>query len=136
MLHRHILIADDDRHLRESLCEVLTDIGWDATPVGCGQEAIRRLERGQFDLLLSDVDMPDMTGFELLAWAHRHLGPERSTLQTPGGMARADFKTVLMSARADQFLSAAAVSAGAVTLLPKPVRVSELSALMHTMYPT
>ena len=135
MSHRHILIADDDRNLRESLCEVLTDIGWDATPVGCGQEAIRRLERGQFDLLLSDVDMPDMSGFELLAWAHSHLGLGACP-QASGGALRADLKTVLMSARADHRLSVAAVSAGAVTLLPKPVRVSELSALMHTMYPT
>ncbi len=117
---RHILIADDDRHLRESLCEILTDIGWQATPASSGQDAIKRLELGAYDLLLSDVDMPDMTGFQLLAWArdHHHAEP-----------------MVLMSARADQQLSRAALSAGAVSLLPKPVQVGDLNALVHRLYP-
>lgn len=117
---RHILIADDDRNLRESLCEVLTDIGWQATPAACGSEAIKQLELHAYDLLLSDVDMPDMTGFQLLAWArdHHHAEP-----------------TVLMSARADQQLNQAALKAGALSLLPKPVHLGELSLLVQRLYP-
>jgi CheY-like chemotaxis protein len=116
---RHILIADDDRHLRESLCEVMGDAGWSAQSAGCGAQAIQLLNGGRFDLLLSDVDMPDMTGFQLLAWARAHQHPEPA---------------VLMSARANPELVQAATRAGAVTLLPKPVRAAELTKLVTNLF--
>ncbi len=121
MTARHILIADDDRHLRDSLCEVLVDAGWMPTPAGCGSQAIAFLERGPFDLLLSDVDMPDMTGFQLLAWAREHRHPEPA---------------VLMSARANAELASAATRAGAITLLPKPVGILAITRLVSSLFPT
>ena len=120
-MQRHVLIADDDRNLRDSLCEVLSDAGWVAASAGCGSQAIALLERSPFDLLLSDVDMPDMTGFQLLAWAREHHHSEPA---------------VLMSARANHDLSRAAARAGALTLLPKPVRIHELTALVSNLFPT
>jgi DNA-binding NtrC family response regulator len=125
MSPRHILIADDDRHLRESLCEVMTDAGWSAVAAGCGKQAIEVLSHGHFDLLLSDVDMPDMTGFELLAWATSHRHPEPP----------ANLTTVLMSARATPDLTSAALRSGAITLLPKPVRIAEITRLVSTLFP-
>jgi len=121
MTPRHILIADDDRHLRDSLCEVLADAGWQPTAAGCGSQAIAFMERGAFDLLLSDVDMPDMTGFQLLAWAREHRHPEPA---------------VLMSARANAELATAASRAGAITLLPKPVGVCEITRLVSSLFPS
>lgn len=124
MSPRHILIADDDRHLRDSLCEVMTDAGWQAVTASCGSQAIEVLSHGHFDLLLSDVDMPDMTGFELLAWAtSRH------------GTLPAHLATVLMSARATPDLTAAAVRSGAITLLAKPVQIAEITRLANHLFP-
>lgn len=119
MSHHHILIADDDRHLRESLGEVLMGFGWQTTVVGCGSQAMAELSHGRFDLLLSDIDMPDMTGFQLLAWARDHQHGE---------------PTVLMSARANADLSREARRAGAVTLLAKPVQVAELNAVVTAIF--
>ena len=120
MQPRHILIADDDRNLRDSLCEVLSAAGWLPVAAGCGSQAIALMERSPFDLLLSDVDMPDMTGFQLLAWAREHHHAEPA---------------VLMSARANHDLSCAAARAGAITLLPKPVRIHEITALVSHLFP-
>ncbi len=68
MLHPTILIADDDRRLRESLSEVFNDLGCTTRTAGSGGGAIEVLRQTRCDLLLSDVDMPDMTGFALLSW--------------------------------------------------------------------
>ena len=124
MSNRHILIADDDRNLRESLGEVLSGFGWQTTVVACGSQAIAELNRHRFDLLLSDVDMPDMTGFQLLAWARDHEHGEPTVLMP----------TVLMSARATADLGREARRLGAVTLLAKPVQVAELNSLVSSIF--
>lgn len=116
---RTILIADDDHRLRESLGEVLSDLGCDIRQAGCGGEAIAELTRSRFDLLLSDIDMPDMTGFQLLSWVTEH----------PSSMS-----VVLMSARADDHLGQEARRAGAVTLISKPVEITSLTSLVHQLF--
>ena len=117
---RAILIADDDRLLRESLCDALSFLGCEARSVGNASEAIEMLgNQVACDLLLSDVDMPDMTGFQLLAWARDHQHGE---------------PTVLMSARATADLGREARRLGAVTLLAKPVPTAELNAVVSAIF--
>jgi two-component system response regulator FlrC len=113
---RHILIADDDRLLRESLGEALADLGWATHLVANGGEAIQILSDRSLDLVLSDVDMPDLTGFQLLAWMEGH--PSRPP-------------AILMSARASEALARSAVQAGALALLPKPVPLGRLTTLLN-----
>ncbi len=119
MLSHTILIADDDRQLRESLSEVLTGLGCRTWQAEDGQGAIRILSQDRCDLLLSDVDMPDMTGFQLLDWVRHH----------PPAPA-----TVLMSARADRQLDAEARVNGAIALLPKPVAIGTLTSLVSSIF--
>ena len=69
-----ILIADDDRLVRESLHDLLADLGWTIEEAGNGTDAIAVLSRMRCDLLLSDVDMPDMTGFQLIQRIRKELG--------------------------------------------------------------
>jgi len=111
-----VLIADDDPLVRESLGDCLGDLGCRVTTVFNGQAAIARLSAGPVDILLSDVDMPDMTGFEILAWLRVH---------PPLPLAM-----ILMSGRADGSLTAAAHAAGAMDLLPKPVQLGRMTALL------
>src|SRR3569623_972776 len=111
MIPRTVLVAEDDRLQRESLCEVLDDLGCATRGVECGGEAIKVLQRERCDLVLSDVDMPDMTGFVLLSMIHR-LSPLPPAWRS--------------SARADRELERAALRAGASTLLPKPVKAGSL----------
>ena len=116
-----ILIADDDRLVRESLHDLLADFGWTIEEAGNGTDAIAVLSRMRCDLLLSDVDMPDMTGFQLLSWV---TDPKRLSAKLP---------VVLMSARADDQLGLAAQRAGAVTLLSKPVELPAITTLVHQL---
>jgi signal transduction histidine kinase/ActR/RegA family two-component response regulator len=61
-----ILVVEDDPRVRTSTVEALQDLDYD--PVACesGEEAIRIFENQTFDLVISDVIMPEMTGPELI----------------------------------------------------------------------
>jgi len=61
-----ILIVDDEVGMQIALREVLQRQGYDVTVAKDGLAALNRLESERFDLLLSDVRMPEMTGMELL----------------------------------------------------------------------
>ena len=60
-----ILLAEDDTSMREYLARALTRVGYDVVAVGCGTEAIPLLKTEKFDLLLTDIVMPEMDGIEL-----------------------------------------------------------------------
>lgn len=60
-----ILLAEDNLALSGVIHFNLTRAGYQVTTVNNGREAIAALERGSFDLLLSDQQMPKMTGIQL-----------------------------------------------------------------------
>ena len=60
-----ILLAEDDTSMREYLQRALQRVGYEVSAVGCGTEAMPLLETEQFDLLLTDIVMPEMDGIEL-----------------------------------------------------------------------
>jgi two-component system cell cycle response regulator CpdR len=60
-----ILLAEDDTSMREYLQRALQRVGYDVEAVGCGTEAMPLLEAGKYDLLLTDIVMPEMDGIEL-----------------------------------------------------------------------
>lgn len=60
-----VLVVDDDLGIRQSLAELLSAEGCAVTTAGDGAEALEALEGGAFDLVLSDVVMPRMDGYEL-----------------------------------------------------------------------
>jgi two-component system, cell cycle response regulator CpdR len=60
-----ILLAEDDTSMREYLQRALQRVGYDVAAVGCGTEAMPLLETEHFDLLLTDIVMPEMDGIEL-----------------------------------------------------------------------
>ena len=62
-----ILVVDDDRGTRHILQKLLTGDGYETAVAKDGMDALKVLERRQFDLLLLDVWMPRMNGLELLA---------------------------------------------------------------------
>ena len=61
-----LLIAEDDRELSQMFCRVLTKNGYAATAVADGREALLAIERDYFDLIISDIMMPLMDGYELV----------------------------------------------------------------------
>jgi len=60
-----ILLAEDDQAMRTYLSRALQNAGYDVSAVDRGTEALELLKRESFDLLLSDIVMPEMDGIEL-----------------------------------------------------------------------
>ena len=61
-----ILIAEDDSELRQLFSHVLIKNGYSVTGVCNGKEALDALDKGYYDLIISDIMMPEMTGLEML----------------------------------------------------------------------
>jgi CheY-like chemotaxis protein/anti-sigma regulatory factor (Ser/Thr protein kinase) len=62
-----VLVVDDNASEREALCLVLERSGFEVTAAADGVEALEKILREKFDLLLVDVWMPRMSGLELLS---------------------------------------------------------------------
>ena len=60
-----ILLAEDEDAMRSYLARALENAGYEVVAVGCGTEALPYLTNQHFDLLLSDIVMPEMDGIEL-----------------------------------------------------------------------
>jgi PAS domain S-box-containing protein len=63
---RHVLVVDDDNDTREVLCSMLRNLGVIASEASDGLEALAALRKTGADMVLLDICMPHMTGFEFL----------------------------------------------------------------------
>lgn len=61
-----ILIAEDDRELRQLFQHVLTKNGYAAVGVSNGEEALAAMDTSYYDLIISDIMMPKLDGYELV----------------------------------------------------------------------
>lgn len=61
-----IFVAEDDEDMRELFCTVLSDSGYNAIPAVDGEDALSIMEREYIDLLVADIMMPKMDGYELI----------------------------------------------------------------------
>jgi CheY-like chemotaxis protein len=64
--HVRVLLVDDDRVARSILCAMLEAAGARVECVGSGAEAVPRIAAESFDLLLCDIYMPGLDGFEVV----------------------------------------------------------------------
>jgi two-component system chemotaxis response regulator CheY len=70
----HVLIVEDSPTMRALLVAALEGLPrkLSVTEVGSGFEALRRLPRERFDLIVTDVNMPDINGLELVSFVRRN----------------------------------------------------------------
>jgi CheY-like chemotaxis protein len=111
---RRILVVEDDVDLRESVAQSLIEEGYSVEVAGDGRAALKALEKVGADLVLLDLMMPVMSG-----WEFRER--QRST------PAFAHIPVVVMSATST--LEAAAIEAA--DLLPKPLSLGELLSMVR-----
>ena len=69
---RRILIVEDEPVLRSLFTEAALALGHAPTGAAQGKEAIQLLEKGAYDLVVSDIRMPGLSGIELYAWIQTH----------------------------------------------------------------
>ncbi len=68
-----ILVVDDSSVMRSLLVSTLDGLGdVQVTETGSGFEALRLLARKKFDLIITDINMPDINGLELVSFVKRH----------------------------------------------------------------
>ena len=101
----HILIVEDDASVRALLSEILQEEGYEVTAVGDGQSALKILRDMPVHSLVTDFNLPDMDGLELLG----RIG--RDYPRTVG---------IIMTAYGTVDLAVKAMKAGAVDFLSKP----------------
>ncbi|MDO9417812.1 ATP-binding protein [Pararhizobium sp.] len=79
-----ILIVEDDRIVRETAVDILSDLGYQTVAAATADQAIIELNRGHFDLLFTDYILPDgRTGDDVAAYAQNHC-PDTAILYTSG----------------------------------------------------
>ena len=61
-----ILIVDDERAIRNSLGEILTDEGYEVDTAEDGATALSKVDKERFDVIFCDIKMPGMDGTEVL----------------------------------------------------------------------
>ena len=110
-----VLVVDDERDTRELVTTVLTTCGADVVPVSSATEALDQLKGQRFDLLISDIGMPEMNGYELISKI-RQLGEEQ------GGRTPA----VALTAYAGIDDRKRALTAGYEMHIPKPFVAADL----------
>ncbi len=110
-----ILIVDDQEMMRDALAATLAREGHEVVAAADGSAAINRLQNGRFDLLISDMKMPKMTGIDLLAEARK---------------LRPDMPVVLMTAFATVQNAVDAMKLGAYDYIQKPFEGDEIKHLV------
>ena len=107
-IYAHILLVDDDPIMCELASTRLIDAGYTVDIAHNGEEALAVLERRDADLVISDIDMPGMDGFELTR--RLKTNPKWRTIPVI---------VITASDRAD--VAADAFEAGAMSFLDKPI---------------
>jgi DNA-binding response OmpR family regulator len=115
-----ILIVEDDPDARKVLGLILKLDGFEVAAVPGGREAIQFLQADKPDLILLDVIMPAMDGFELCRW----LRANPNTARLP---------IVMLSGRADPESVTRGLEVGADEYLAKPIKPSSLTRQLHTV---
>jgi len=70
-----ILVVDDDPHVARTLVDLLGFHGHEAERAESGEQGLERLQQKAFDLVILDVRLPGMSGFETCARIRETIGP-------------------------------------------------------------
>jgi len=110
-----ILVVDDDALVRRSLCEVLSFEGYACSSAEEGAEALKRLKEIPYDILISDMKMPRMSGLDLL---------RAVKTQFPG------VNVIMVTGFGSIDTAVAAMRLGAVDYITKPIIDDEIKMVI------
>ncbi|MEJ5188436.1 MAG: sigma-54 dependent transcriptional regulator, partial [Breznakiellaceae bacterium] len=110
-----LLVVDDEKNIREGLAEALQLDGHEVALAADGDEAYNRFQKGDIDLVITDLRMPGMSGEELL---------RRITSESPG------LPVIVLTGHGTVENAVDAMRNGAYDFLTKPVNLDRLSLLV------
>ena len=112
------LVVDDSVTMREMVSHTLRDGGFDVVSAEDGIDAIAQLKDHMVDIVVTDINMPNMNGIELV----RHLRADARFLSTP---------ILCLTTEKGEDTKQAARSAGATGWLEKPFDPDRLVSIAH-----
>jgi two-component system response regulator FlrC len=118
MKKKTLLIVDDDQAMRLALTESLESCGYDIVAVENGSDALRQFSRRSFDLVLTDMKMPGMTGIEVLR------GVKKICPALP---------VILVTAYGTVNTAVEAMKEGAAEFIMKPFTLDEIEAVVRNV---
>ena len=114
---KRILIVDDDEMVLIALDELLRPEGYEVHTLTSGSEALKRLDQNGYDLLVLDIIMPEMDGFELC----KKIREKEDFRETP---------IVFLTAKSQEEDRAQGIEAGANLFLSKPISPEKLLGII------
>lgn len=113
---KRILVVEDDAEMRSLLKDFFEEDGFEIDSVSNGPEAFRRIAREPFDLIITDIRMPGLTGLDILPGIKK-LQPEVSI--------------IVITAFGSEEVRRKALERGATAYLEKPILFNKLRTLVH-----
>ena len=114
----HILVVEDDTVLARRIASTLTEAGHDPIVVHNGEKALDKTKATPFDLIVLDIILPGMDGFEVL----RHLRAQHLVS-----------RVLMLTARGEVEDRVTGLQLGADDYLPKPFAMGELVARVNAL---
>lgn len=111
-----ILVVDDDPFIQQALKDRLESLGYPVLPANSGKRALEAFQRHEPNLVLLDIEMPDIKGIEVLKEFHR---------QAP------DVPVVMITAYGSVDLVVEAMRAGAYDFIPKPFEQDQIAHVVE-----
>ncbi len=118
-MKRRVLVVDDEPEIRQMVRELLTRAGYDVTEAADGKVAIEALRKQPFDVVISDILMPEKDGLEVIMFLQRESPLTRC---------------IAMSAPSNRVFLQSAQLLGATRVLEKPFTASELESAVHDLF--
>ncbi len=113
-----LLVVDDDECIREVLTILLSRRGYRCESAGNGREAMEKVAQAHFDVVITDVHMPEMDGITLTKELTRHFS---------------DLPVMVMTGQPDDNLVESVINAGAREVLGKPFAILDFMVRLHRM---
>lgn len=114
-----ILVVDDEEMMRNLLEKILSKEGYRVETATDGEDALEKLRTSTYDMMISDIQMPRLNGFELL---------QRVKKEYP------KISVVIMTAFGDSFTVKDALLMGADEYVTKPFKSFEINLIVERAY--
>jgi DNA-binding NtrC family response regulator len=111
----NILLVDDEEPIRAALLLLLKNADYQISGCGSGKEAVRHLEKEQFDIVITDLFLPDITGIDILKKAKE--------------LSHA-IEVILITGHASAETAVRAMKEGAFDYITKPLNIEELRVII------
>ncbi|MDD2230560.1 MAG: response regulator [Candidatus Cloacimonetes bacterium] len=119
MKKAHILVVDDSIAIANSLCAILKVSGFEVDSAFNGSDALRKIHSADFDVVICDIEMPGITGLDLLGKVRRDFDRE--------------LDVILMTGYLDHDYFIEAIRLGASDFIRKPVDTKQIVRSIHSL---